>query len=439
MGNIISSYLLNIAYFGFLLLVSPVILYRMIFFGKYRDGFGEKFLGKAPELPVPKKVHKRIWFHAVSVGEVNLLRPLLEMIRERRRDWDIVISTTSNTGMELAKKLYGEHHTVFFCPLDFSWAVKNALKRIKPNMLVLSEQELWPNLVSISAQKGVKLAIVNARMGEGGYRRYKLIRFLMQRMLGKIDLIAAQSELYAGWFHQLGARGDSITVSGSMKFDGANTDRNNPKTKELAELAGITLEDTVFLSGSTQEPEEEMSLHVFQSLRECFPSLRLILVPRHPERFDSVAKMLDENDIKWERRSKIPENSHDPEARVLLVDTVGELGAWWGTSHIAFVGGSMGSRGGQNMIEPAAYGAAVSFGPNTKNFRDIVELMLRAESAIVVHDEKELYAFVENCLENPEYAKALGEKAKELVKRQYGATEITFEKIETLLQREPKY
>lgn len=425
----LSSFLLNALYIAVIAFFSPIIIYRMIFQGKYRSGFDEKFLGRAPELQALKGTSKkRIWFHAVSVGEVNVLRPLIAIIRERKPEWDCVISTTSNTGMELAKKLYGEHHTVFFCPLDFSWAVDNTIKRIRPDMLVLTEQELWPNLFRIADDNGLKIVMINARLGEGGYRRYKLIRFLIGRMLRRVDRIAVQSEMYAGWFHQLGALGDSIKVTGSMKFDGATTDRNNSKTQELAALAGISVEDVVFLAGSTQDPEEEMALHVYEKLKDEFPKLRLILVPRHPERFDAVARMLDENGVHYSRRSLL-DKTPQPDARILLVDTIGELGAWWGTAEIAFVGGSMGKRGGQNMIEPAAYGAAVSFGPKTRNFRDVVELMLKAEAAVVVDDEPGMETFVRSVLERPDYAEKLGSNARELVKTQLGATERTFEQI----------
>ena len=203
-----------------------------------------------------------------------------------------------------------------------------------------------------------------------------------------------QDETYSERFRALGARPEAVQVTGSMKYDGAQTDRDNPATRRLAALAGLAADDVVFLAGSTQEPEESVALQVFQQLSRDWPQLRLIIVPRHPERFDCVARMLDASGVAWQRAHVAGSGSRQGSepaspacspltarllpARVLLVDVVGELGAWWGTAHIAFVGGSLGNRGGQNMIEPAAYGAAVSFGPNTRNFRDIVAALLRA-------------------------------------------------------------
>ena len=435
-------WLFNLIYFGVLLVFSPMLLYRSLRYGKYRRGFREKFLGRVPrrwrvtrnrpELP-GKKV---VWFHAVSVGEVKLLQPLLQKISETQPEWCCAVSTTSKTGMDLARQLFGKDWTVFYCPLDFSWAVDKALQRLKPEMLVLVEQELWPNLIETAKKRGVKLAIVNGRFGEGGYKRYLWIRRITTPLLQQFDLIAPQNELYAGWFRRLGVSSEVIGITGSIKFDGANTDRNNPETVRLKHLAGIAEQDIVFLAGSTQYPEETFAVECFEHLKKDFPNLRLIIVPRHPERFAEVSAMLDRKEIIWERRSALsqePEQIADPgRARVLLVDTVGELGGWWGTATIAYVGGSMGKRGGQNMIEPAAYGAAVCFGPNTKNFRDIVDMMRRDNAAQVVHDQREMEHFVRHCLEDPDYAQQLGNNAQSLVLRQVGATQKTLELLRTL-------
>ena len=218
-------------------------------------------------------------------------------------------------------------------------------------------------------------------------------------------------------------------------LDGAQTDRNNPVTRRLARLAGISIGDIVFLAGSTQEPEEALALAAYRRLSADHPRLRLILVPRHPDRFAAVAEMLDRSEVAWQRRSRLEEDELNPAGRVLLVDAVGELGAWWGTAHVAFVGGSMGSRGGQNMIEPAAYGAAVSFGPNTHNFREIVAEMLPRHAAVVVHDADELTSFVRRALEEPGFADRLGRQARSLVAGQLGATGRTVELIGALMHQ----
>lgn len=448
------SYLLNLVYLLLILLSLPWLAWQSLRKGKYREGYGAKLLGRVPQRENDGK-KKRLWLHAVSVGEVNLLAPLLKRIQETRPDWECVISTTTVTGMELAKKKYSQY-LVFYCPLDFSWAVKTAMRRIRPDVLVLAELELWPNLIRGAKQHGAQVAVINGRLGEKSFRGYRRIRPLVARLLRQMDLIAVQDETYAERFRNLGARPETVHVTGSMKYDGAQTDRNNPATQRLAALAGFTENDIVLLAGSTQEPEEAMALETFRELREQWPRLRLVIVPRHKERFDAVAKLLETSGLAWRRRTVLEAAAIDeqaaetggrglslnPQSRipsprrsappVLLIDVVGELGAWWGTAKIAFVGGSMGSRGGQNMIEPAAYGAAVSFGPNTWNFRDIVAAMLEHNAAVVVRDAAEFTQFVRRCLEESAYASSLGQRAQSFVMKQLGATQETVRLLERM-------
>jgi 3-deoxy-D-manno-octulosonic-acid transferase len=416
------SWVLNLAYLTALLACAPLIVWVAFRTGKYREGYAQKLLGH-----VAHRVGDRpcVWIHAVSVGEVNLLATLIGKLRETRPDSEFVVSTTTKTGFDLARRKY-DGLSVFYCPLDFSWAVRAAMCRIRPTMLVLAELELWPNLICAAKQHGAQVAIVNGRLSDKSFRGYQRIRPLVAGVLRQVDLVAAQNEETAERFRQLGAT--AVHVTGSLKFDGAQTDRNNSITRALCDLALISDDDIVLLAGSTQEPEEEMALAIYQRLSTDHPQLRLILVPRHPERFDAVARTLDAANIPWTRRSKLELSRGATHRRpVLLVDTVGELGAWWGTAHIAFVGGSFGSRGGQNMLEPAAYGAAVAFGPNTWNFRDIVAQLLTAEAAVVVGDSDELEAFVRRALEEPQYANQLGQRAQRLVQSQLGATTRTVE------------
>ncbi|MDR1491388.1 MAG: 3-deoxy-D-manno-octulosonic acid transferase [Planctomycetaceae bacterium] len=447
--------LLNFVYFVLLLALSPTLFYRAAFLKKYREGLAAKLFGRAPNLPplgeTPSlnacvQKTKRVWLHAVSVGEVNLLKPLLRRIAERRPDWECVVSTTSATGFAVAQKNYGANYKVFYAPLDFTWSARNALRRIKPSMLILAEQEIWPNLLLFCKRRNIPVALINGRMSESGYKRYRIIRGLWRFVMRRLDLVCVQSETYSKRFQEIGAKPESVHVTGSLKFDNAQTDRDNPATQKLRRLAGISSTDVVFLAGSTQEPEEELAVETWLALREKYANLRLILAPRHPERFDAVAKMLDRrlgaSPKHWRRRTSFLEtfsaNGFSPgdnaaNSRVpILADTMGELGAWWGTAHIAFVGGSMGTRGGQNMLEPAAYGAAVCFGTNTQNFRDVVSPMLAENAAVVVRDGSELTQFAARCLADPAFAESLGTRARQFVQRRLGATEKTLDLLEKL-------
>ncbi len=423
-------YLLNAVYALLLIAAAPWLLYQSIRKGKYREGFAAKFLG---HVPIRSGNRPCLWLHAVSVGEVNLLASLLAEIDRRRLEWDSVISTTTITGYALAKKKY-PGRTVFYCPLDFSWAVRTALARVRPTCLVLAELELWPNLVAAARERGTHVAIINGRLSDHSFRGYRQLRPLVSRVLRQIGTIAVQNEEYAARFRALGASAVSVHTTGSMKYDGAQTNRANPQTERLSRLAGFQTDDMIFLAGSTQDPEESLALETFRQLSAAHPRLRLILVPRHADRFDAVAAMLERSGLAWQRRSELDQRGPNPAARILLVDAIGELGAWWGTARIAFVGGSLQStRGGQNMIEPAAYGAAVSFGPDTRNFRDIVATLLAHEAAVVVQNGAELTNFVRRAIEERGYAELLGRRARSLVQSQLGATSRTLDLIVPLV------
>lgn len=431
---------LNAAYLLALTIASPAIAWAAWRTGKYREGYAAKLLGR-----VPRRVgdQRCVWLHAVSVGEVNLIGLLIAEIRQRHPDWELCVSTTTKTGYDLACKKYGAEHTVFYCPLDFSWAADEAVRRVRPDLLLLAELELWPNLIAAAKRSGADVAIVNGRLSENSFRGYRRLRPLVRRTLESIDLIAAQDQATRERFVALGAKPRAACVTGSLKYDVAETERDNPRTARLRELVPFDPSETVWLAGSTQAPEEAICLSVFKEAIKEHPELRLVLVPRHPERFDEVAKLLDESGLPWARRSELnatDQNGSQPRpslvgvrpTSVLLVDTVGELGAWWGLADLGFVGGSFGDRGGQNMIEPAAFGVATCFGPNTRNFRDIVTALTAADGAHVVEDEAALEAFVNGCLELPAEATALGERARSFVQTHLGATARTMDLLDEL-------
>jgi 3-deoxy-D-manno-octulosonic-acid transferase len=428
-------FLLDALYVAALLLASPWLVWVAVTKGKYREGFAAKFLGR---VPVRTSDGPCVWIHAVSVGEVNLIGTLIDELSRRWPELKFAISTTTMAGHAVAKDRYGQH-LVFYCPLDFSWGVSAALDRVRPSALVLAELELWPNLIGLARKRGIPVAVVNGRMSERSFRGYRRLRPLVRWLLGRLSLIAVQSETYAERFRQLGARPEVVQVTGSMKFDGAETNRNNNDTVALRLVADIDESNIVLIGGSTQEPEERYLLNVYRKLSPAYPQLRLILVPRHPDRFAAVAKLLDNSGIPWQLRTNLDENSRrsttarETTPRILLVNRMGELRAWWGMATIAFVGGSFGDREGQNMIEPAAYAATVAVGPRTRNFRDVVAMLLEADAITVVHHAVDLEHFVRRCLEHPEEAAAQGARARQVVMSQLGATRRTAELLLPLL------
>jgi len=418
------KWFLNITYAALLTLLSPVILWRSLRHGRYRRGWREKLLGQLPQSSGNKPV---VWFHAVSVGEVVQLTKVVNAFRDRvGASHQIVITTSTDTGFELAATRF-EGCTVTWFPLDFSWAVSSAIQRIRPDLVVLFELELWPNFLNACDAAKVRTALINARMSDKSFAGYSRIQRLIRPLFQQFAVVAAQTQQYADRLQRLGAKPMVTTVTGSIKFDGVLTDRINPATQELRRLFGIADSELVFIAGSTQPPEEQMAIDAWMSLRETSPSLRLILVPRHRERFDEVADLVKDAGLTLCRRSQVDGSDVATPDAVCLLDTIGELSACWGLADIAFVGGSFGPRGGQNMLEPAAFGAAVMFGPNTSNFRDITSRLLEINGAVRVHSNTEMSSQLASLVTDEPRRIQLGQAAQQLVLQQSGALDRTIE------------
>jgi len=423
------GWILNAAYLLLIAAVSPWLLFQMAVRGKYRQGWSEKFLGR---LPTRESAAPCVWFHAVSVGEVLLLAPVLKTFRGERPDAEIWISVTTHTGHAVAREKYPDCRIVYF-PLDFTWSVRAALDWVRPSLVVLVELELWPNFIREVRCRGIPLALINGRMSERSFRGYSRIRFLIRPVLECFERLGMQTREYADRLVALGAPGQRVEVTGSVKFDGLATDRGNPRTTALRQAFGISEDETVLIAGSTQAPEEELAIRAWSALLPEFPRLRLILVPRHKERFEEVARLVAAKGFSLLRRSSGRVEDRGPAKPILELDTLGELGACWGLADLAFVGGSLSSRGGQNMMEPSAYGAAVMFGPNTQNFKQVVELLLAAEAALVVRSGDELTETLRRLLRSPEERARRGSAAQALVLAQQGATGRTVELLTGLM------
>ncbi|QDV50146.1 3-deoxy-D-manno-octulosonic acid transferase [Gimesia fumaroli] len=427
------SCILNLGYCLFLAVVSPVIIYRVLVLKKYRSGWDQKFLGSLPVRDSPKPC---FWFHAVSVGEVLQLPPLLEELESQNPGVEFVISTTTHTGYSVASEKFPQH-TICYYPLDFSWAVTRALQRVRPTAVFLVEMEFWPNFVLAADRLKVPISIINGRLSENSFRGYQKIRPLIRPLISRLHLIAVQTKTYADRFADLRGNSQGIHVTGSIKFDGIQIERNHPLTDELRNTFQLKSSESVLVVGSTQSPEERIALDVYLEARKRYPQLRLILVPRHQERFEEVAGIVKRYGLPLIRRSHrsrddlgsvLPFSTSDKPA-ICLLDTLGELKACWGLAEFAFVGGSLTKRGGQNMIEPAGFGAAVMFGPNTWNFKDVVDALIQHRAATVVQDQEELLDTLTGWLEDPESARNQGKRAQEFVLNQRGATTRTVELI----------
>ncbi|ADG68192.1 Three-deoxy-D-manno-octulosonic-acid transferase domain protein [Planctopirus limnophila DSM 3776] len=431
---------LNLGYLALLLVASPWILWNRLVHGKYREGFREKVLG---DLRLSQRVDaspdngRPLWLHAVSVGEVLLLKPLIA-------DWirfypqvPVVLTVTTQTGRGVAEKMIrdlgAKQIEVRYFPLDFSWSVNRAIRQLQPLAIVLVELEIWPNLVLAARQQAVPVMVINGRLSERSFRGYHRFVGFFRWLLKEISCVGAQTKEYAARFEKLGVPASRVVVTGNLKYDRIETCRQNPRTIALREHFGFHSKDIVWIAGSTQHPEEALAIDAWLSLRKEFPCLQLMIVPRHRERFEEVAQLILAKGCQPLRRtSPTPHNSpHNELPPIRLLDTLGELGAAWGLADLAFVGGSLTNRGGQNMIEPAGYGAALFFGPNTQNFKQTVDLLLANQAASVVSSGADLATFVRKLLENPQQRILQGQAAQQLVLDQSGAVEKTLELITT--------
>ncbi|MDG2469395.1 MAG: glycosyltransferase N-terminal domain-containing protein [Pirellulaceae bacterium] len=416
------AYLLNLIYLVVLAAFLPVLVFQRWFRGKKRPGFWTKFTGRVS----PRKKNSRpcVWIHAVSLGEIHLIRSLVERLESELAEMDIVISTSTATGLKAARKHFGSHQVILF-PFDFTWAIRSVIARIRPSMGVLAELEIWPNLLAECPRQSIVTSLVNGRLSQASLEKYKRWRFVFSHVFRSLDLVCVRNERVQQRFLELGVPAPKLVVTGNLKFDQLIVDKEVLPIQRLRVLADVRESQTVFLAGSTQAPEEELAIGAYKELSGRFPSLRLFLCPRHPERFDEVAALLIENQLPFQRRSELPLESHagsaeSPESteRVWLIDSVGELKYWWGVSDIALVGGSFGDRGGQNMLEPAALGAAVCFGPHTQNYAEEVESLLSENAAVQLREGWELTDFVRRCCDSKELRETLGDQSRKVVQRQ---------------------
>ena len=422
--------LLNIVYFIAIVCASPWIVWRSVRSGRYRRGWRQRFFGPKINIPETQTV---VWLHAVSVGEVQVLRTLVEQFEKHRPDVRLAISITTDSGMDLGRKLFAKHF-VFFTPIDFSWAIRNTFRVLHPNLIILAELEVWPNWVSQAQKRGCPVAIVNGRLSENSLRGYLRLGGFVRSIFSKISWVGAQSSSYAKRFHAIGVEDCRVLVTGNTKFDGASWDKNRHEVQTLRQSLQLLPENVVWVAGSTQAPEEELVLRVFCTLAKTRPMLKLILVPRHPERFEDVSKQIESTGSSWVRRSQMHKIEAIGDWKIFLGDSVGELRWWWGLADIGFVGGSFGDRGGQNMIEPCAYGVATCFGPNTKNFADIVKLLLEDRACKQLQTQEELLPWVESIIEDTAIRQQLGLNARQTCLKHKGAVDRTWIEILRLLE-----
>ncbi len=421
----------NLALLAALVAGAPWWLWRMATTQKYREGLRER-LGRVPKKLVSSSAaasRPTIWIHAVSVGEVLAVTRLVKALDAALPDYMVAVSTTTRTGQALARERFGANR-VFYCPLDLPWAVRAYLRALEPQMLVLAETEFWPNLLSGCFRRGIPVAVVNARISDRSWPRYRRLRRLWTPLLYRLSRVMAQSEIDAERLLAIGCAPERVSVAGNLKFDVRAAEET--EAMRLLELSATGLR--LVVAGSTLEGEEAALLEAWPLLLAADPQLAMVLAPRHPERFAAVAALLERSGHRWTRRSEW--NPRPAEAlrpgEIVLLDTIGELASVYSLACVAFVGGSLVPAGGHNPLEPAQFGVPIVMGPHYANFVAIVE-SLRKHDALRIAAKEELATVLIELLSNRAAAEAMGVRAREVFERQAGATDRCVAAIRELL------
>lgn len=411
----------SVAYNLFLILTSPLwlmyLLWRIVVRGKSREGWGQRLGG----LPVSPQGRRVIWVHAVSVGEVMAALPLLQAIRERFPQYYLLLTTLTPTGNATARQQLGKlADAVGYLPIDLPFAIGRALRRIRPDALIIMETELWPNLLMTAYRRGVRTLIANGRLSDRSLPTYRRFRWFFTQVLRCVDAICVQSDEDARRFCSIGAPPDRVHVAGNTKFDQAAVGAQDVDASVLRQDLGLPEGAPVLVIGSSRAPEEEAIIATaYRRLRERFPNLCIVWAPRHVERADAIVELLQQEGFRpWRRTQGTPDT---PQEQIVL-DTFGELGKVYAVCDVAIIGGSFVPLGGQNLLQPLAHGKPVVHGPYMNNFRDVAALAKEAGVAWVAQDAGELVQRVADLLENEPLREEVARRAQALVREQQGAS-----------------
>ena len=415
-----------------ILAYAPLHIYRIMFSRKGHLSSLLDRLGKLPlSLSTPSEWEgARLWLHAASVGEVMSIRALVNQLCERPAK--IFISTTTEAGQQVAKDLYGEQATVFFFPLDWKWVYRRYLRAVSPDLVLLTETELWPSFITCLAESNVPLALINGRISNRSLGRYQRMSFFFSPLLRTFCKLGMQSQEDKNRILQIGAPEENTCSTGNLKFD--YSPPPNTEAEHLVNTLGLIFRkekgNLVWVAGSTREGEEELLAPVFLALRKRFGGLHWLIAPRHIERSGEVVKILKHHGISSRLRSQIEDYDNSPPPEAIVLDSIGELAHAFQIADVVFMGGSLVPWGGHNVIEAAYFSKAILFGPHMHNFREVKDIFLNARSALQVASPKELENRLFELLGNPKSRAILGHNARAVLRRNQGALQQTLDLID---------
>lgn len=406
----------------------PKLIYQLIFYKKYRSSLWKR-LGIG--VPIINKGSRRlIWIHAVSMGETKAIANLANKLKQEDPNSVMVFTTVTETGLAEGRKSIYDADYHFFLPFDFSWIIGPIVKRIRPDLIVICETDFWYNFLRAAKKYGAKIAVVNGKVSERSLGRFLKFSYFSRSLFSLVDLFCIQSVHYKERFNKLEITDSKIVVTGNIKFDSHFPKLNDTDLLDWKKKLGIHSEDLVLVAGSTHGPEEKLILDACQTLWNSNVKLKVLIVPRHPERFDEVARIIEKRQIPYTRYSDL----HDNDAKVILVDVMGVLRQCYQLATIALVAGSYTSKvGGHNIVEPSWYGKPVVFGPYLHTQPELLELVKKYHSGIQVQSS-ELSETLLRLFQNSEEREALGQSGSKLVSDLKGATDITFKQLQEILK-----
>jgi len=399
--------------------------------GKFHKDFSRRF----GFLPANLNLDRPIWIHAVSVGEVNSIKGLVEILRKIYPQKKIVISTVTATGHKVARSLVKEGDFLTYLPLDFSFIIGRVLKKINPCIFIIAETEIWPNLINCLDKDKIPVVTVNGRISDSSYKGYSMIKYMIRPILNKVTKFCVQTDIDALRLKNLGVLEAKVEVTGNVKFDIKPEENPKADTVVYRRKLWLTNDDKLLVCGSTHAKEEEIIFNSYRELLISLPKLKLLVAPRHPERSQDVAKIAEQSGFMPILISNLteacPTCTNKP---VFILDTIGELFNYYSASDIVFMGGSLVKKGGHNIIEPASLKKPVIFGPHMFNFRQICKLFLENKAGIMVANSRDLVIKTKQILNNSLYEKEIAERAYELIAKNKGATVKNIKAIEQVVK-----
>jgi 3-deoxy-D-manno-octulosonic-acid transferase len=409
----------------------PYFLLRMAFEGRYRSGLKERFGFIPGEKLNSLSGFRVVWFHAVSVGETKAVIPLLRLFKRRHPEVKMVFSTVTPTGNSIAEK-EGEPFidALIYMPLDMGWVVRKVVRAVRPEAFIVVEKELWPNIVRILSAQGIPVVVVNGTISDGSFKSYRGLSFFFRPLFSRISFFCARTEEDARKARLLGFDPSRVVEAGNLKFDWAPVSTDASSIESFAREVRFAPDDLVIVSGSTHAGEEEILLKVYNALKEEFRNLKLVIAPRHPERFDEVEALLTKSGLSYARRTG---GAAASSADIVLLDTIGELSLVYGLSTVAFVGGTLVDIGGHNLLEPAFFGKPVVYGPYLGGYLYMAEMLEGAGAGVRVTPE-DLTEKLGMLLRDEELRNEKGNAAGRVVDANRGATEMCARVIEGVLK-----